>query len=116
MISDKSLMKLSLAMSITGVIALFFITQAVEPLKTSIDDIRDSMAGRDVAVHGTIGSIEMGENIFMTLVNGTKINAVALGKDARNVNKNLTVGMNVTVIGKVSVYKGSLEIIVKKIE
>ncbi len=117
MISDKSLMKLSLAMSITGIIALFFITQVTEPAETSIDEISDSMAGRNVAVHGTIGSImENNGNIFITLANSSKIGIVMFERDIKNVNKNLTAGMNVTVIGKVAVYKGILEITAKSVE
>src|SRR3989338_10165732 len=107
MISDKSLMKLSLAMSITGVIALFFIMQAAKPLETSIDDINDNMAGRNVIVHGAIMDFaEKDGNIFITLANSSKMDIVIFEKDAKNVNKNLTAGMNVTVSGKITIYKG----------
>lgn len=116
MISDKTLMKLSLAMSVIGIIALFFITQMIEPLETHIDDISDAMAGRNIVVHGTVDSLaENNGNVFIELRNNSKISVVLFEKDAGNV-KNLGVGMNVTVIGKLSVYKGSLEIVVGSVE
>ncbi len=115
MISDRTLMKISLTMTITGIIALFFITQSLEPLETVISDINDKMAGMNVIVHGAIkGFTEKDGNIFLMLENDSRIDAVVFEKDSRNV-KNLSVGMNVTVAGKVTIYKGNIELSVKTI-
>lgn len=116
MISDRTLMRISLIMAITGIIALFFITQSLETLEIRINDINDKIAGRNVIVHGTITDfVEKDGNTFLTLENDSRIGAVVFEKDARNV-KNLSVGMNVTVIGKVTIYKGNVELSVKTIE
>ncbi len=116
MISDRTLMKISLIMAITGIIALFFITQSLETLEPRITDINDKITGRNVIVHGIIMDFaEKDGNIFLTLENDSRIDAVVFEKDARNV-KNLSVGMNVTIAGKVTIYKGNIELSVKTIE
>ncbi len=119
MISDKNLIKLSAAVSVIGIAMLFVAVQLAEPQAVRIVDINDAMLGKIVGVNGTIDSINTNNgNVFIKLYDGTgRIDVVVFERNARN-NKdvyNVKEGWNITVTGKVAVYKAGLEIIAESV-
>ncbi len=120
MLSDPQLMKLCLAMSVIGVIALFFIVQFIEPKELSILDISQSYVGREVITNGNISSYAVNSgNIFIELTDlnsNEAINVVVFEKDANTLNTELKKGDKIKVTGKVAFYKNELEIIASSVE
>lgn len=115
MLSDKSLMKLSLAVSLAGVVALFVFLQFEEPKLIGFEEI-ESHIGNNVVVVGQITAYsESKGNIFATLNNSAKIVMFAVDAERRPDAYLLKTGDSVTVTGKVQLYRGSTEIIAKSI-
>lgn len=119
MIKDKTLIKVSLAVSLIGMAMLFAAVKFMEPLSMEIGKIDETTIGRNVVVAGTVQSISIKEgNVFVTLAdNADTINIVMFRQAAK---KNATVydtkkGSVVAVKGKVDIYNGGLEIIASEI-
>ena len=117
---DEMLMKLSLIISIIGVIALFIFVQFTEPIKVSVSRIDDSMLGQNIEVTGQIESFSAKDgNIFFILNDNTgKIKVVMFERDARRTDGAyiLAEQSNVSVIGKISLYKSEFEVIASTIK
>jgi len=109
MISDRRLMRLSIVLSLVGIAALFLLSQ---PQELRIAEIDDSMLGRHVSFRASVSSVSVTENAtFLVLVDdASSINAVYFG--TLEVNKY----SNVTVSGKISLYKGRLEVILDSVQ
>ena len=116
---DSKLQKLSLVLAIIGVVALFVLTQALQPEKIGLSEIRGDFAGRVVVVDADVGKVnQKNDNIFLTLQDGdTSLKAVYWASDAKNNPEayELAAGDAITATGQVAVYRGELEIIIKKI-
>lgn len=115
MISDKKLMKVSLVVALAGIAMIFFAGQlAVQ--NTTISQIKEIDAGKQVIINGIISSYRNSNgNIFFQLGDGTgNITVVMFERTARGqpAAKN---GDNVTINGQINVYKNELEIIASSI-
>ncbi len=65
---DKTLMKISLIISIIGVIALFLFVQFTEPIKINVSRIDDSMLGQNIELSGRIESFSTRDgNVFFLI-------------------------------------------------
>lgn len=110
-------MKASLFAAIIGIIALFLLTQLIEPQKMEINEITTDMAGINIITQGTASNVvEREGHVFFSLISeNSSIKAVLFENDAQ---KTRIPGNNefITVHGEVALYKGELEIIVKQIE
>lgn len=117
---DKALMKISLIISLIGVVALFLFVQFVEPAKTAVSRIDDSMLGQNVELSGRIESFSAKDgNIFFILNDNTgKIKVVMFERDARRTTDVYALAdqMNVSVTGKISLYRSEFEIIASTIK
>jgi len=118
--NDKTLVRISLGISLIGVLGLFLFVQTIEPLNVEVSRIDDSMIGKSVEVSGNIDSFSVKEgNVFLTIDDGTgKISVVMFERDARRNSGvySLKEGGNVTVSGKIALYRSELEIIADSIE
>lgn len=106
---DKTLLKLSLAISITGIIALFVLTEVMEVPDYSIAEALKN--GGFVKISGTVKSIRQSNSIsFLVIADDSgEIDAVLFDKtDARKGNR-------VSVSGKIGEYKGKKQIEAKEI-
>ncbi|MBI2971161.1 MAG: exodeoxyribonuclease VII large subunit [Candidatus Aenigmarchaeota archaeon] len=117
MLSDSQVMKVSLVVSVVGLVALFLVTLDLEPNKVSLNEITDSMVGQRIQASGMIKALSVKEGtVFFTLVNGSELNIVVFEKDARRGKFNETTnGENVTVDGTLNFYRGELELIATKV-
>ncbi|HLC67632.1 MAG TPA: OB-fold nucleic acid binding domain-containing protein [archaeon] len=105
---DEKLVKLSLAVALAGIVALFMIILFIGPDMTTIGSLSEKDAGKHVVLNATVlTKSTSGNNVFMTIYDGTG-NITAVVFNARVTVKS---GDNVTVTGQVNVYKGELEII-----
>lgn len=114
MISDRSLIKISLVVSAIGFIVLYIFT-AVE---TPIMPIGGLKSGDYASVGGIVSSYKESKgNIFFTLENSSTINVAMFSTDAESnpMVYKIKDGDTVTVTGKVQYYRNELEMIAKNI-
>jgi aspartyl/asparaginyl-tRNA synthetase len=120
MLDDKTLMKISLVISIIGLVALFAVTQAIEPKAVEIRRIDDTMIGQTVEVAGKIDSFSAKDGNVFILLNGTgdTIKVVMFERDARSQGDvyDLKENYMVSVVGKVALYRTELEIVADSIK
>lgn len=116
---EHFLQRLCLFLTICGIVILFFLVVTIEPKNIKISDIDESMIGYYVTVYGVVSSkpIWSEENLFFDLSDGEKsIKVVMFSRDTRKYNElKIRKGNEVVVIGRVSEYKGELEIVAEKI-
>lgn len=111
MISDRSLIRISLVTSVIGIIALYLFT-LTEPSHTSISDIK---AGDNVAVSGVVKDYrESRGNLFFIMENASSVKVVMFAPDAEKATR-IKNGDTVTVRGKAQYYRNEMEIIAKSI-
>ncbi len=117
MITDKQLMKASLAMAIVGITGLAAIAYYIEPPEAAINTISDSYLGKVISVKGITSDVSKSrdvqdrETLFFTLSDSTGLIKVV------DFNSKLILedGDVVSVIGKISFYKDAYEIIAESI-
>mgnify|MGYP001577199590 CR=1 FL=1 len=111
MISDRSLIRISLATSVIGIVALYLLT-LIGPSHTAIPNIK---AGDNVAVSGVVKDYrESRGNIFFTMENASSVKVVMFAPDAEKAPM-IKNGDTVTVSGKAQYYRNEIEIIAKSI-
>jgi aspartyl/asparaginyl-tRNA synthetase len=121
-LSDDQIIKISLVFSFAGIIALFILVLTTEPGFVEINSIDSSMLGENVKTVGYVkGAFESNGHVFLTLEDGgpasKSIKVVMFKRDAEKQPNIYSVrkGDNITVLGKISIYKGELEIIARKV-
>jgi DNA/RNA endonuclease YhcR with UshA esterase domain len=118
MISDSDLMKISLFISIIGVIALFFIVQFIGPVNVEVVDITREMDGQIIVTEGMINSIAKNDgNFFFSIGDGEEIDVVMFESIAKKNDfiDQIKEGDLIKVKGQVSIYRNELEIIAEEI-
>lgn len=107
-----NLEKLSLLISLLGIILLIFLSQTLEPKQIKISEISSKMLEGYVKIQGNLTSIKNLDNMQILKVEDETegISVIVFEKI------NLSNGMQIEVIGKVTRYKGSLEIEAQKIK
>ena len=115
MINDEKFVKISLSVALIGVIMIYFSAAFAGSQVSSIKDIRESDAGKQVRINGTIFSISENKgNLFIGLQDGTGNMTVVMfertARDQKSVYA-LKEGDKIIVNGQVNVYKNELEII-----
>ena len=106
-----NLEKISLIISVVGIIFLLILSQKLEPKEMKISDISNKMIEGYAKIRGDLVSIKSLDNMQILKIEDKTgiITAVVYGKT------NLSNGTRVEIIGKVVRYRGSLEIEVQKI-
>jgi len=117
MISDRDIFKISSILFAISFSILVLIAVFTTPKYIPLRKINSGIIGHTIKTSGTVKYIySKNGNYFITLENVTRMKIVFFSSQARNndmrsVKKNMTI----EVIGKVSKYKGELEIIGEQI-
>ncbi|AEG17222.1 DNA-binding protein [Methanobacterium paludis] len=120
---DHYIFRIALITSIIGLVGMIFFAGQIMPREVKISDISRGMLDEDVAVEGVvenIGKAKGSNTYFLDLMEGTgKTTLVIFDSTATDLQKeqNLTVQsmdkQRINVVGTVSEYKGSTELILK---
>ncbi len=116
---DETLLKLSLIVSVTGIILLFAFAQTPEIEIIEIGDIGKGMIGDNIEVFADVSSFYSSNgNYFLKINDKTgNITAILFKQEASNFDiSRLKKGEQIKLSGKISYYKGNLEIIANKID
>ena len=109
---ETTLLKIALICSLTGLIALYFISEKIEIKDYNAGALRKNV-GDDVNLKGTVTKInDKGNAVFVEV---SQQNSVAVVLFTTDNDLKLKNGDNVEVIGKVQEYNGKNEIIAQKI-
>ena len=107
-LNDKIIFKVALITSLVGIMGMLVFASYIEPKEIQVKDITRNNIGETVAVTGVIESIKessSGSSCFMELNDGTgKINLIIFESDSFRNHK-------VKVIGSITEYKSSMELI-----
>lgn len=115
MITDRNLMKLSLVVSLVGTIALIVFIQFIEPKQITASELENNI-GNNVIISGVVTSYSENKgNVFIDLNNSTKIVMFSSEAERRPDIYKMKAGDNISVTGKVQLYRGRPEIIAKYI-
>lgn len=118
-IDESFLSKLSLAMTLIGITALFLISIKIEPEKSEIGDITANLIGHKISVEGFITDFYWHDGHFFATLseNRDEIKLVVFERDAKKFPalKNVTKGSHIIASGSVNEYKGEIEIVVKDV-
>ena len=117
-----NLKKLSLTISLLGIITLLILANILEPKFQKINEITLKNLNKKVKIFGIVKEIKIYENnktkeFFYVLIISDetgKIDAVFNAKPNSNL-LNLKTNQNITMIGRVTQYKDKLQIQVEKI-
>ncbi len=115
---DESLLvKLSLAVSVIGIIGLYF-TSAYSSLPDFNSSSIDSYVGQDVVVSGAVDKIYAGEKseriILKELKYGGTIPVIVFRQESENIS--IAEGGHVMVTGEIRKYNGDYEIVAYSIK
>lgn len=114
---NKTLLKISIAVSIVGIITLFIFTRYSLEKTVKIIEIKNFL-NQAIKVSGTVNSIRISRDghVFIKLGDETgEINVVMFKGSNTDVALNLEKGQKISVLGKVQEYKDQLEIIANSI-
>ncbi|MEA3430820.1 MAG: OB-fold nucleic acid binding domain-containing protein [Nanoarchaeota archaeon] len=109
---EKTLLKVSLIITLAGITILFIMSQSLDINEKiiSTDNI-----GKDVKITGLVTRITDKENVmFIEISKPDKINACIFKNKINNID--IKVNDKVTVEGEIEEYKGNLELIINKIK
>ena len=119
-LNDRIIFKVALITSLVGIIGMLIFASYIEPKEVQIKDITRNNIGETVAVTGVVESIKessSGSSCFMELNDGTgKINLIIFEstlvelQDAGNDLESFE-NQKVKVIGSITEYKSSMELI-----
>ena len=119
-LNDRIIFKVALITSFVGIIGMLVFASYIEPKEIQIKDITRNNIGETVAVTGVVESIKessSGSSCFIELNDGTgKINLIIFEstlvelQDAGNDLESFE-NQKVTVIGSITEYKSSMELI-----
>jgi DNA/RNA endonuclease YhcR with UshA esterase domain len=119
---DKQIFKLALFTTIFGLVGMMFSANYIMPQEVKIKDINRGMLDKEVSIEGMVLDVsesQKGGTYFLDLMDGTgKIKVVIFESAANEIQKtNITIktfkNRRVRVLGRVSEYRGSLEVILK---
>jgi DNA/RNA endonuclease YhcR with UshA esterase domain len=119
---DKTLVRLSAAIAVVGLIGIIAAAQFAEPKAVEISEISGSLVGQNVAVNGTVESISINDgNVFITLGSvdsrdNSSADVVMFERDARNsIAYTIKKGDTIVVDGKVNYYRNDVEVVASSI-
>jgi len=111
MITDRTLIRISLTVAAVGIVVLFILVSLTEPQRISIAELKP---GENVLVSGTVADYKESKGtIFFTLENISSVNVVMFPPTT---DVKIKDGDSVTVAGKVQYYRSEMEIVAKDIK
>lgn len=115
MISDKQLTKISLLITIIGIIILVIFSISITHKEVEIKDIDYNLLGQKIQTFGrVVNNPKLSKNTLLFVIsdeNNNKINVVMFNVKEVFINK----GDKVLIFGKVAEYNNNLEILASKI-
>ncbi|MCP3683973.1 MAG: hypothetical protein GY861_14930 [bacterium] len=111
--NERRLMILSLVCSITGILALFFISSNAELEESEISEIENKKLYEKVKIRGEITRIQEKNNILVIEIAETKPITVIFFK---GIDHDFSKGDQVSVKGELREYNGKYEILGENIE
>jgi DNA/RNA endonuclease YhcR with UshA esterase domain len=118
MISDKTLLKISIVVFAAGFTMLFLLAQQVPEKILSVGEITEGMIGEKVSVRGIAERPQVRTSLTMLLSDenstSTKIMVVMFNPTQEMLN-GFRAGDIVAVSGEINIYRGELEIVANKI-
>jgi RecJ-like exonuclease len=99
-----SLIKYALITFLIGLILLFFLSQSIEPKLIKIADINSKMMDNYVKIQGEVVKSKQSSGITILTIKDSTESITAVSYQPLNASG------NVEILGKVTDYKGSLEI------
>lgn len=110
------ILKISIAVSIIGILFLFLVTVIFEEEITDISEIK---IGQIEKVSGMVTSVYVSRDshVFLSVADNTgEVTVVAFKNSNIDEAYDLEIGEEITVLGRVDEYKGELEIIASEIK
>jgi DNA/RNA endonuclease YhcR with UshA esterase domain len=117
---DQQIFRIALITSIIGLVGMLYFADAIEPREIKINEINRGMIDQDVSLEGVVQNVKKSSTsntYFLEIMDGTgKITVIIFENAALDFQKqNLSIsnlyGRRVRVTGKISEYKGQMEII-----
>ena len=119
---DCYILKMAFILSIIGIIATAIFSGQITPNSYQINEINLGMLDEKISIEGVVDNIKESSDkhtYFLEITdNSGKINLVIFGKEAEDIEKN-NINMNnllhkrIKILGIVTEYNGSLELILK---
>lgn len=120
MITDEQIRKISFAIAVIGVAGIVLIGQYAVPEKITANMLTDEKIGKLVKISGTVFSVFSKDgNVFLGVADASgNVSVVMFERTARTQKSvyDLKKGDDVTVTGKVLLYRSELEVQADKIE
>lgn len=122
MMEDTKIVKMAVITSIIGLVGMIFLSGEITPEKTTIDKINQETLGQEVTVECYVEGIKKSSNsntYMLTITDGTaKTTLVIFESTIFELEKigfplNGLINRKISVIGTVSQYHGTYEIILK---
>lgn len=114
MITDEQIQKIALAMAVIGIAGIVAVSQLTGPEKLAVNAVTDNKIGRVVELSGTIASyFSKDGHVFIDLQDETGIVQIVMFERTARGQKEvyeLKKGDNVTVTGKVLLYRSEIEV------
>ena len=115
-----SLAQICAVLFIMGMAGLFFMVLTMQPELIEIKDIDENDAGKTITINATVAKKEIRKgNLFLDIVQDESyIKAVMFESSIQgNFDRvfNISVGDNISVVGRIDKYMGEMEIIIKEI-
>ena len=113
----KMLLRVSLATSLIGLIFLFILSENIEPMTVSIDKINEKMFDKYVKISGTLINVRETSGLYILTIkdSSSEIQGI-IYKQNKKISFSRYKNQNVEIIGKVSEYKGQLQIEISEIK
>lgn len=117
--NEKDIIKLSLVISVIGIMIIYGMALILEPPLVKIVDITKDMSGEQVKVCGEITSKYKSDKgtLFLKIKDIKELSVVFFKENAEGLNAyDLESGEEICVEGNIEIYKNELEIIGDKFE
>jgi len=109
---EKTLLKISLIITIIGIAMLFIYSEKIDSEK---NEIMPEFIDKDIKISGTITKLTKTDNlVFLELSYEKKTKGIIFNKNLGNLN--IKKGDSVSVTGELEEYQGELELIINRIE
>ena len=119
---DKKIFKLALFTTILGLVGMMFSASYITPQEVQIKDMNRGMLDKEVSVEGLVTGVsqsQKGGTYFLELMDGTGKTKVVIFESAASEIQKTSVHIEnfnkrrVRIVGKVTEYQGSLEVVLK---
>lgn len=117
---DYIIFKIALVTSVLGLLGMIFFAEQINPREVKIKDINRGMLDEDVSLEGVVLEVKQSSKsntFFLDIMDGTgKISLIIFDSNVQelqkaNLNIPALINRRVKVTGKVSEYKGKIELI-----